>query len=1180
MRCPRRRALRCRAVRQLRIKVQAVVLLSCLSMTAAHDCQLFTRVHAVVLLYCQSMTAAQDLTSAATVFADTIMSPHVTLRGSVAIPAGRFSLNGWIATTMAIGLLALVCTMMPAQGGGAGRVHRAPPSWSPEQAQAYPFRTWTQDLQIWSIAHVDIPPAQQAANIIMQLGGAARELVRNMSYDQIAHGGMIGGVQQDPVTFLVAQLATNYAPLGEETRLTAMTELMQFRKNQGETIDNLITRFLSTKHRAEVGGVNMVLSIEGYSWILLRACGVTQQQLLSLLQSTNSRFPNTDDEFNALMMSLRRMGHILEGSIGNIASQLRAPPSSSFPTFEASDPWQQGQDPWQNSTASSDAWQNWSGGTAQYGNQQAYTSLAQLPPVPDDDDDDDTATISSDGEADYTGLGGLTPNQVDEHLFWAYDSGRRNWRAHMQRPTRFVRRTIKGKGKSKGRKGKGKGRYSFLESLSDEAYSVAFYGKGKGKGKRRSFNKGKGKGRQSNPRGRDGQVMTCSICGSESHFRAECPQNTEQTHFQFITSDYVAGPLSDLIRPTDEPRVLQTQIAMPTWTTSAAAEAQEAGVHESETQAHEHRQTGYGSSGWDRVSHPGAWNANPPMSEYPLEEDQEGWPAPQAPQAPDDFHFVSPPARQPSYRRSQQMASLETLLHQREQLIDGILRANEPTSVPRLAEPENAIERIIPEIMHFQHHPARRQTALNYAVNDGAIPWIDMRHMTGTYDAPSVVNNEEELRSMPSGFELFALQMSEIQRESSRRMVEVTLNRRQQAAQLLARYMHEHPDSAAPTASAQTELPTCVICQEAYISQDTLSILSCQHSYHQDCINAWCAARHEQDAVPLCPTCRGVVDIMATVIYNPDATTNDENYPMQTGPAEIHHVGTPSFQSAETGGESIPSLVSGSEMSMSWNDPRRNLSGMQPRGSESESSGFTSSVFPWWPVTGTEHISPVYHASTQLPNGRVSIIIDPGAWTNLIGSTLARKLTQVAMKFGIKPKQTKMSEPLTIQGVGNGTQACRYKMDIPIAVPHADGTSHQHTLSSPIVEGTGSELPGLLGLRSLEAARAILDTGNKRLIFPGPGPLEIKLPPGSVEIPLHKAPSGHLVMIIDDYEKLAAATGGIAESGLQLHTTGALSEPDRQEKWEPPPGLELPAQGGREVPEASGNAPVMIEHAI
>ena len=49
---------------------------------------------------------------------------------------------------------------------------------------------------------------------------------------------------------------------------------------------------------------------------------------------------------------------------------------------------------------------------------------------------DDIATISSDGEADYTGLEHLTPHQVDEQLFWAYEKARRNWRNHMRRPTR------------------------------------------------------------------------------------------------------------------------------------------------------------------------------------------------------------------------------------------------------------------------------------------------------------------------------------------------------------------------------------------------------------------------------------------------------------------------------------------------------------------------------------------------------------------------------------------------------------------------------------------------------------------------------------------------------------------------------------------------------------------------
>ena len=92
-----------------------------------------------------------------------------------------------------------------------------------------------------------------------------------------------------------------------------------------------------------------------------------------------------------------------------------------------------------------------------------------------------------------------------------------------------------------------------------------------------------------------------------------------------------------------------------------------------------------------------------------------------------------------------------------------------------------------------------------------------------------------------------------------------------------------------------------------------------------------------------------------------------------------------------------------------------------------------------------------------------------------------------------------------------------------------------HNLRSPIVEGTGSHLPGLLGLETLEAQGAILDMGRKMLIFPGSGDVKIELPPGSQEIPLQKSPSGHLVMVIDDFEKLTKK-GGVPEVPLQLHT--------------------------------------------
>jgi hypothetical protein len=150
---------------------------------------------------------------------------------------------------------------------------------------------------------------------------------------------------------------------------------------------------------------------------------------------------------------------------------------------------------------------------------------------------------------------------------------------------------------------------------------------------------------------------------------------------------------------------------------------------------------------------------------------------------------------------------------------------------------------------------------------------------------------------------------------------------------------------------------------------------------------------------------------------------------------------------------------------------------------------------------------------------------------------LARKFVERAFKNGHKPQQLPM-EQLNVQEVGNGSQSCNFKLACPIAVPHTDDTTHLHKISTPIVEGTGSDLPGLLGLRSLEADKAILDTGKRLLHFPGPGEVEIKLPPGSVSIPLEKAPSGHLVIPIDDFESISnQQRGGLREHSLQFQST-------------------------------------------
>ena len=134
-----------------------------------------------------------------------------------------------------------------------------------------PFRLWTQKLMIWSILAIDMDQGQQCAAIINQLRGDAALMASNLSYLDITQGGQVLGVLQDPVNYLLYQLAQTFAPLGEEARMQAMRELMAFRRDRNESIDATLNRFRITRWRAATGNAGIQMSWEGYSWILLRA---------------------------------------------------------------------------------------------------------------------------------------------------------------------------------------------------------------------------------------------------------------------------------------------------------------------------------------------------------------------------------------------------------------------------------------------------------------------------------------------------------------------------------------------------------------------------------------------------------------------------------------------------------------------------------------------------------------------------------------------------------------------------------------------------------------------------------------------------------------------------------------------------------------------------------------------
>ena len=121
---------------------------------------------------------------------------------------------------------------------------RVPPAWGPESWRTTTFRAWTTDIMLW-LRTCPYTPPQQCAAIIRRLTGAAREAARSISADEIENGGYLTGQYYDPVSYLLAGLELRFGNLDEEQRQMAANGLHAFRRHQGESTDELLSRYSS-----------------------------------------------------------------------------------------------------------------------------------------------------------------------------------------------------------------------------------------------------------------------------------------------------------------------------------------------------------------------------------------------------------------------------------------------------------------------------------------------------------------------------------------------------------------------------------------------------------------------------------------------------------------------------------------------------------------------------------------------------------------------------------------------------------------------------------------------------------------------------------------------------------------------------------------------------------------------
>ena len=168
------------------------------------------------------------------------------------------------------------------------------------------------------------------------------------------------------------------------------------------------------------------------------------------------------------------------------------------------------------------------------------------------------------------------------------------------------------------------------------------------------------------------------------------------------------------------------------------------------------------------------------------------------------------------------------------------------------------------------------------------------------------------------------------------------------------------------------------------------------------------------------------------------------------------------------------------------------------------------------------------------------MLVDLGSRINVIGANAEKEFALKAELHGFPSTDSKRKHRLYINGVGSGAAPCEEEVETPIAV-HVEGQSGTlDVFKANIATGCGENIPAILGSISMVEKDAVilLRKGKEQIIFPGAGGYKIQWSPGSKVLPMTPAPSGHLVVQCDHYDKI---TKTHMDEGLTFCTDHTLS---------------------------------------
>ena len=140
-------------------------------------------------------------------------------------------------------------------------------------------------------------------------------------------------------------------------------------------------------------------------------------------------------------------------------------------------------------------------------------------------------------------------------------------------------------------------------------------------------------------------------------------------------------------------------------------------------------------------------------------------------------------------------------------------------------------------------------------------------------------------------------------------------------------------------------------------------------------------------------------------------------------------------------------------------------------------------------------------------------------------------------------KQWQIDTPRKVQGVGNGTQEAKYALSLPASIVDTDGTHHEAVFDSPCLEG--SNVPGLMGIKSRKRNDALIRCKTGEMWFLGKGGVKIEPSPGSKHFQMKQSNGGHWLLPINRFSNKPV------HSGIVLATTDESDLPEHSSSDQP-----------------------------